>query len=75
MLLQRGATVNDRDERGCTALHNAVRNNSIEAVQLLLQHGASVNIVDRFTQTPADIVQKWNNQSAKDILNKLSYIL
>ena len=75
MLLQRGATVNDKDKRGCTALHIAVSYNSVEAMQLLLQHGASVNIVDRFNQTPNDIVQNGNNQRAKDILNNFSYIL
>ena len=69
MLLQKGACINDLDNYGGTAFHNAAYRNSIEAMQFLLECGASVNIRDIYHETPADIVRKGNNQKAKDFLD------
>jgi len=44
MLLDAGAKVNARGDRGCTPLFNAVIGESAEVVNLLLQRGADVSI-------------------------------
>ena len=43
MLLERGAVVDARDDRGRTSLHVAVEKGKILFVLLLLEHGADVN--------------------------------
>ena len=44
-------------------------------MKFLLKFGASVNMRDKNKQTPADIVQKGNDQEAKDISNNHFYKL
>jgi ankyrin repeat protein len=52
MLLKRGARVNAHDSsRGRTPLHCAVGSRNIQAVQLLLEHGADVNVFDKLGWT------------------------
>lgn len=58
-LLNHGAYVNDRDEKGRTSLFYAVHT-SPEITRLLLDRGATVNVKDKDQQTPlmfADIEQ------------------
>lgn len=61
ILLKNGASVNDKDGYGGTALHRAAYSNNLEAIQFLLEHGASVNMRDNFNETPVDKAQKRNN--------------
>jgi ankyrin repeat protein len=51
---QQGCDVNARYSKGCgsTALHEAVRSSSVEAVKLLLKSGADVRITDSSGETP-----------------------
>ena len=44
--------MNAKWQYGVTALHIACRNGSTECVELLIQQGADVNIVDKFFNTP-----------------------
>lgn len=73
--MQKGASVNARNDCGGTAFHLAAYKNSKEAMKFLLKFGASVNMRDKNKETPADIVQKGNDQEAKDILNNHFYKL
>ena len=46
MLIKRGAVIDARSVFGSTALHAAVRGGKVQAVRLLLVHGADVNARD-----------------------------
>jgi ankyrin repeat protein len=52
-LLQAGANINEPDENGNMALHNAAWNGHVETVQVLLNHGADVNAVRQAASTNA----------------------
>jgi len=51
-LASRPDTLNGRDEGGCTALFHAAHNLRLEVVDLLLSHGADVNVGATDGQTP-----------------------
>jgi uncharacterized protein len=52
-LLEQGADLNEHDtDQQWTALHLAARDNDAELVTLLLDHGAEVDPVDVFGDTP-----------------------
>lgn len=48
----KGAKVNEANYGGRTALHLACSNGHLDTVKLLINHGASVNVLDSFHQTP-----------------------
>lgn len=51
--------VNEKDDRGCTALHYLVKNfDQADAVRHLLSQGADVNAVDQEANTPLHEVMK-----------------
>jgi ankyrin repeat protein/truncated hemoglobin YjbI len=52
VLLDYGASVDDRSRHGLTALHYAVRGGKIPLIQLLLERGASVGALDNEGLTP-----------------------
>ncbi|CBL43795.1 hypothetical protein HDN1F_02120 [gamma proteobacterium HdN1] len=53
LLLEKGAAVSEKSpESGLTALHIAAQNGSIAAVEFLLSHGAEINAVGRYRNTP-----------------------
>lgn len=52
ILLKFKADINKPGHEGRTALHEAVRNNDKEMVQLLLKHGGTINITDEKYQKP-----------------------
>jgi len=51
-LLQRGANPNRRDDLGNTELHYAAGYSTVEIVQLLLDHGARIDVVDKKKLSP-----------------------
>lgn len=56
LLLQYGARMNEQaSDTGSTALHVAVRNKHLELVQVLLEHGADINMRDYRGNTPLDL--------------------
>jgi ankyrin repeat protein len=52
VLLDYGASIDDRGRYGLTALHYAVRGGKLPLIQLLLQRGAQVNALDETGLTP-----------------------
>lgn len=52
-LLSIGVEIN-ASRYGRTALHTAAFNGNLSIVQLLIDHGASINVVDRYNDTPLD---------------------
>lgn len=54
-LLDAGAHIDDRDDRGRTALMTAAEGNHAEIVQLLLKHGADPSLRDKAGKRAADL--------------------
>lgn len=54
LLIEHGADVNVKDEKGKTPLHITAVTPSVEKMQLLIEHGADVNAVDANGKTPLD---------------------
>jgi hypothetical protein len=55
LLIANGADVNAVNSRNLTALHYAARNGNDEVIQLLVLHGARLDIKDRIGRTPLDL--------------------
>jgi ankyrin repeat protein len=53
-LIEGGANVNTQDQQGRTALHGAVRKGWTEVIQLLVDHGADIDLGDNNGLTPLD---------------------
>lgn len=51
-LVESGAHLNVRDDRGRTALHRAAENDHLDVVCMLIKEGALVNMQDNFGWTP-----------------------
>jgi len=66
MLLERGALIDARDNRGRTPLHKAVEKGKIQVARLLLEHGADVNARDQSGRTPSQ------HTTQREILELLS---
>lgn len=55
-LLKHGADIEGKDEKGCTALHEAAYNASKTALKLLIEHGADPNARNKKGQTPLHVL-------------------
>ena len=55
MLLEGGADVNAATARGNTALHAATRRGWTEIIELLVEHGAMLEVRNARGQTPLDL--------------------
>ncbi|MBL0871502.1 MAG: ankyrin repeat domain-containing protein [Phycisphaerales bacterium] len=51
LLIERGANINARDNRGCSAMHSAA---SIEVMRELMRAGLSIDDADMYGSTPLD---------------------
>ena len=59
MLLKCGASTNILDNNfGATPLHHAVGDGNIQAVRLLLEHGADVHARDKRGKTPSQLTKQ-----------------
>jgi hypothetical protein len=56
-LLERGASLETRDERGCTALMAAVEEGYVGLAQYLVERGADVSAVDGLGDTPLAVAR------------------
>jgi len=52
LLLNSGASPDVPDKNGWSALHFAAQAQSAEAIELLVSHGATVDVADRYGNTP-----------------------
>ncbi len=68
LLLQAGAEVNATDDFGFTPLHRFVQANNVEAVTLLLSHGANVALVAPGNETPLHLASYENSQLMAELL-------
>lgn len=68
LLAEPGTDVNAADEEGCTPLHWAADGNHVEAVALLLRHGADQTLCDSHGDTAMSVAQLCNHRSVVDLL-------
>ncbi|OBS77198.1 hypothetical protein A6R68_16359 [Neotoma lepida] len=66
---QHGASINASNNKGNTALHEAVMGRHVLVVELLLFHGASVDILNKRQYTAVDCAQQPEKQRASGIQN------
>ena len=67
LLFQHGADV-DAYNATCTPLHLAVVNRSVEVVRVLLEHGASIDMVDPEGRTPSQIAVAMSYPEIMEVL-------
>ena len=54
-LIQKGVSIDQRDEQGRSFLHRALASKDINLVQALLKHGARIDLPDKKGVTPLDL--------------------
>lgn len=68
-LLEAGADPNFPGEDDCTPLHHAASHGHCEIISLLLAHGASTSVIDRYGYTPADTARVLHYEEAFEMLS------
>lgn len=63
-----GCNVNQTDDQGVTALHAAARTDQVEAIKLLLKHGADTKLKDKKGYDPVSAALATSNKKAAKIL-------
>ncbi|XP_069669377.1 uncharacterized protein [Periplaneta americana] len=71
LLLDRGASLEERSKYGETPLHTAAWNNRLEAAQALVARGANIHARTNGGSTPLQQAQKQKHQSLVDFLSQL----
>jgi ankyrin repeat protein len=71
LALERGGDVTSRNRSGQTALHGAARMGLNEAVQLLVDAGASLDTEDNDGQTPEQIAERADAKKTVELMNRL----
>ena len=49
------------DNFGNTLLHEAVRHNDVEMIKLLLSHNASIDVKNKFGETPKSLAVEYDS--------------
>ena len=75
LLLDNGAQVNARDDRGVTALMRAANFNRSGAVKLLLDRGAQVNARSNYGRTPLNIAAEPRYRNPKKAIEIVKLLL
>jgi hypothetical protein len=69
LLLERGMDANHHNCHGTTLLHEMARIGDVRKAQLLLDHGADLNAIDKeFRSTPLGFAVRWGRRSAAQFL-------
>ena len=71
LLIARGANIHEADDRGFTALHNAVLAGNLIKVKQLLALGADINKINQNMQTPLTLALKRNIPNKDQMLQLL----
>jgi ankyrin repeat protein len=69
-LLNNGEAPDARDRDGFTPLHLAAQENAVEAARTLLDHGAEVDSVNKYGNTPL-FVSVFNSRGRGEMINLL----
>lgn len=73
-LIQVGADINAKARNDETPLHKAADYGNIDAVRVLLAHGADPNSVDTAGKTPLDLAESTNYSTTKKIVEMLKAV-
>ena len=68
LLVERGADINSKDDKGFTPLHWSAKTGGKDVVQFLISRGAEINAVDNSGTTA---LQMAKDQGHKDVVNVL----
>jgi hypothetical protein len=68
MLLIDGVSPDKQNESGETALHNAAMVGYANICTLLLDRGASINLIDNQGNTPLDVAIEWEDEGIASLL-------
>lgn len=73
LLLEHGADISARDDKGFTPLHVAVHHGRVEVIHVLLKHGADIGAEDGAGETALQMVRPLRrNDRCDEILKLLS---
>jgi uncharacterized protein len=75
LLVELGADVNSAGEHGWTALHGAAYKGVDAAVQLLVERGAKLDVLDEYGQTPLSIANAVITVGSKDAYYQSSRVV
>ncbi|EAY17786.1 hypothetical protein TVAG_016160 [Trichomonas vaginalis G3] len=67
-LLSHGASINEKDKYGGTALHFAGQNNCKETAEVLISHGANINEKTNNGETALHFAAKYNSKETAEVL-------
>ena len=71
LISERGAIINDlQNNAGYTPLHLAVYKRSNQAVRLLLEHGADVNVRNISGDTPSQLGSRYDYEEIVELLSE-----
>ena len=74
-VLQKGAQVDSRSEKGTTPLMRAAVGGSVPAIRCLIAFGADVTLTDKAGATAERFAVKYGNNEARDVLKERARVL
>ena len=74
-VLQKGAQVDSRSEKGTTPLMRAAVGGSVPAIRCLIAFGADVTLTDKAGATAERFAAKYGNTEARDVLKERARVL
>lgn len=70
-IVQAGVSIDTADTNGRTALHMAAAKGNKDAVAWLLRHGANVNAIDAFGNSPLQDAQRGESKAKREVIKLL----
>lgn len=70
-IVQAGVSIDTTDNNGRTALHVAASKGNKDAVVWLLRHGANVNAIDAFGNSPMQDAQRGESKAKREVIKLL----